>query len=79
VLQRSKLSRVEILEKVLDNPCNEHCNGQWLRCAKQLLTWNDISTDVFTKAVRNILAIIDPFCSVTLNPYVQSWTKWMKN
>ena len=55
VLERSKLSRVEILENVLDNPCNEHCNGRWLQCAKQLLTWNDISIDVFTKAVINLL------------------------
>ena len=40
VLKRSKLFRVEILEKVLDNPCDKHCNRQWLQCAKQLLTWN---------------------------------------
>ena len=55
VLERSKLSRVEIMEKVLDNPCNKHCNRRWLQCAKQLLTWNDISIGVFTKAVRNLL------------------------
>lgn len=44
VLKRSKLFKVEILEKVLDNPCNKHCNRQWLQCAKQLLTWNNVST-----------------------------------
>ena len=38
VSKRSKLSRVEILEKALDNLCDENCNGQWLQCAKQLLT-----------------------------------------
>lgn len=55
VLERSKLSRVEILEKALDNPCDENCNGQWLQCTKQLLTWNDVSADIFSKAVRNLL------------------------
>ena len=34
------MSRMEILEKALDNPCDENCNRQWLQCAKQLLTWS---------------------------------------
>ena len=55
MFERSKLTRVETLEKALDNPCDEICNGQWLQCTKQLLTWNDISIDIFTKAVRNLL------------------------
>ena len=55
VLERSKLSRVEILVKALDNPCDENCNGYWLQCAKQLLIWNDVAIDIFTKAVRNLL------------------------
>lgn len=54
-LIRSRLTRLEILEKALQNPCNEQCKGQWLECAKQLLSWNDISVQTFSLAVRNLL------------------------
>lgn len=54
-LARSRSSRLEILEKALQNPCNEQCNGRWLECAKQLLEWNDISKATFTLAIRNLL------------------------
>lgn len=54
-LLRSRLTRLEILEEALQNPCSEQCNGQWVECAKQLLRWNDVSQDTFTHAVRNLL------------------------
>ena len=55
VLLRGKMTRLEILEKALEDPCNEQCNGRWIQCAKQLLRWNDVSVDAFTQAVRNVL------------------------
>ena len=54
-LNRSQMSRLEILEEVLQTPCKKNCNGQWLQCAKQLLEWNDISEERFTLAVRDLL------------------------
>ena len=54
-LIRSRLTRLKILEKALQNPCNKQCKGQWLECTKQLLSWNDISVQTFSLAVRNLL------------------------
>ena len=54
-LERNKLTRLQILEKCLEDPCTAECNGQWIQCAKQLLRWNHVSIEVFTEAVRNLL------------------------
>ena len=55
VLLRGKMTRLEILEKALEDPCNEQCNGRWLQYAKPLLIWDEVSVDIFTQAVRNLL------------------------
>ena len=55
VLQRRRMTRLELLEKALEDPCKAECNGQWLQCAKELLGWNDVSVDTFTQAVRTLL------------------------
>ena len=56
VLKRSKLTRLEILEKcLLEDSCTPECNGQWLQCATQLLNWNNVSRRAFSEAVKNLL------------------------
>ena len=55
VLERNKLTRLQILEKCLEGPCTAECNGQWIQCAKQLLRWNHMPIEVFTEAVRNLI------------------------
>ena len=55
VLRRSKMSRLEILQKFVEDPCTEGCNGRWLQCAEQILLWNDVSREAFSEAVRNLL------------------------
>ena len=55
VLQRRKLTRVQILEKCLQDPCTAECDGRWAVCAQQLLAWNHVPIEVFTEAVRNLL------------------------
>ena len=37
VIERNKLTRLELLEKALEDPCVDQCNGQWLQCANQIL------------------------------------------
>ena len=55
VLERSKLTRLQILEKCLQDPCTAECGGRWAVCAQQLLAWNHVPVGVFTEAVRNLL------------------------
>ena len=54
-LARSKLSRVEIVYRELENPCVDGCQGKWLEMAEQVLQRNGISRDEFSQAVRNLL------------------------
>ena len=44
-----KLAQVEAKERV------EDCNGQWLQCARQVLSWNGINLYSCTAAVRELL------------------------
>ena len=55
VIERSKLTRLELLEKSLEEPCVDQCNGQWLQCANQILRWNDVSREAFSQAVKDLL------------------------
>ena len=55
VIERSKLTRLELLEKSLEDPCVDQCNGQWLQCANQILRWNDVSREAFSQAVKDLL------------------------
>ena len=42
VLERSKLTRLQILEKCLQAPCTAECDGRWAVFAQQLLAWNHV-------------------------------------
>ena len=55
VIERSKLTRLELLEKSLEDPCVDQCNGRWLQCANQILRWNDVSREPFSQAVKHLL------------------------
>ena len=54
-LQRSRLSRLEILEKAKEGTCSHDCNGVWFNCAQEVLEWNRISHKSFAEAVTNLL------------------------
>ena len=52
VLERSKLTRLEILEKQLSEHCVEGCSGRWLQLAHDILERNSIPANDFASAVR---------------------------
>ena len=54
-LQRSTMSRLEILQKAKEGACSEACDGAWLNCAKEVLQWNAIPQKTFAEAVKNLL------------------------
>ena len=41
-LQRSKMTRIEILYSKLEGECEPGCDGQWLQMAKEVLERNSI-------------------------------------
>ena len=55
VIERSKLTRLELLEKSLEDPSVDQCNGQWLQLPNQILRWNDVSREAFSEAVKDLL------------------------
>ena len=55
VIERSKLTRLELLEKSLEDPSVDQCNGQWLQLPNQILRWNDVSREAFSQAVKDLL------------------------
>ena len=54
-LDRSKKSRLEILEEAAQGECVSGCNGQWLTCACEVLEQNGICKDTFTNAIKELL------------------------
>ena len=54
-LQRSKMTRIEILYSKLEGECEPGCDGQWLQMAKEVLERNSIVRDDFAEAVRILL------------------------
>ena len=53
ILERKALSRMEILSKALDSPCE--CDRQWLKCALELLERNKIEYEEFSFSVKELL------------------------
>ena len=41
-LQRSKMTRIEILYGKLEGECERECDGQWLQMAREVLERNSI-------------------------------------
>ena len=54
-IQRSKMSRLEILQQELSNPCV--CKGEWLACALDILDKNSIERAVFADAVIKLFVM----------------------
>ena len=54
-LERSKKTRIELLEESASSPCVEDCHGQWMSAATQILESNGNSAERFSSAVYNAL------------------------
>ena len=54
-LERSKKTRIELLEESASSPCVEDCHGQWMSAATEILESNGISAERFSSAVYNAL------------------------
>ena len=55
VIERENMNRMDVVVSYLDKPCVDGCNGQWLRCAREVLVNNDINIYVFANAIRRFL------------------------
>ena len=54
-LDRSKKTRIEILEKATQGQCASGCNGEWLTCASEVLEQDGIRREAFATAIRELL------------------------
>ena len=54
-LQRTRKSRIELLQEVKEDECVENCSGQWLACARQVLDKNGVSLQFFGQTVLELL------------------------
>ena len=54
-LDRSKKTRIEILEDAAQEPCVSGCNGQWLTCASEVLEQNGLRKEAFANAIKDLL------------------------
>ena len=54
-LQRTRKSRIELLQEVKEGECVENCSGQWLACARQVLDKNGVSLQFFGQTVLELL------------------------
>lgn len=54
-LNRSKKSRLELLQDAAEGECVLGCEGQWQACARELLEQNGICKDAFTNAIKDLL------------------------
>ena len=54
-LERSKLTRLQILYAKLNEPCVPECDGKWLEMAKNILQRNGICSEEFAEAVVTLL------------------------
>ena len=54
-IQRSKLSRLQILQQPITTPCI--CSGEWLQCAIEILNKNSIEIAVFSDAIIKLLVM----------------------
>ena len=52
-IQRSKLSRLQILQLQITTPCI--CSGEWLQCANEIWNKNSIERAVFSHAIIKLL------------------------
>ena len=53
--QRQRKSRLELLEEAIRGKCVENCNGQWLKCACEVLQRNGVEESYFAERVYELL------------------------
>ena len=53
--QRQKKSQLRLLYDSLHQECVPDCHGQWVTCAKEVLSRNNISVSGFAQSVRTLL------------------------
>ena len=49
------VTRMEKLNRLAEKECSAECNGQWFKCATEVLQWNNINKFVFSAAIRELL------------------------
>ena len=54
-LSRENVSRMTLLKQHSEKDCATSCNGEWLRCAKEVLRHNEINVYVFASAIRQLI------------------------
>ena len=54
-LEEDKITRIELVQRAASNPCSQACNGEWLRCAKEVLMLNSITLDDFSNSLYKLL------------------------
>ena len=54
-LERSKLRRIDLLSRFLDDGCVPGCEQQWLQQALDILKRNEITKEEFATAIRTLL------------------------
>ena len=55
VIERSRKSRMQLLQEAGETDCVEGCNGQWRICAEEVLSNNRIPVRIFGDAVKELL------------------------
>ncbi|CAB4038817.1 PREDICTED: uncharacterized protein LOC107339053 [Paramuricea clavata] len=54
-LDRKKKSRIDLLRDARSAECVDGCNGEWIKCAREVLKNNNIHPVVFASALKDIL------------------------
>ena len=54
-LDRKKKSRIELLRDARSAECVDGCNGEWIKCAREVLKNNKIHPVVFASALKDLL------------------------
>ena len=54
-LERQMKRRLELLEEEIWGECVENCNGQWLKCAREVLQRNGVEESYFAERVYELL------------------------
>ena len=55
ILERQKLTRLEVIRMKAAEECVEGCDGLWLECALEVLEFNRIHPIIFGTAVRDLM------------------------
>ena len=54
-LKRQQASRIELIRKAADAECLQDCDGEWLKCAQEVLINNKVHPILFAAAMRDLL------------------------